>query len=137
MRSNTKALLTTTAALEFGAGLVLFIGPSLMAKLLLGTGLMAPESLVVGKVGGAALIAIGIACWLERDTERGAPAVGLVAGALVYNAAVAGLLLRAAVASSMTGVATWPAIVLHGAMLAWCAFDLAGRGAHASDSRRR
>jgi hypothetical protein len=119
--SSTKSLLIVTAALELGGGFVLLIVPSLMAKLLLGTGLTSPESLVVGRVGGAALVAIGVSCWLERNSDADAPAVGLVAGVLVYNAVVAGLLLYAAAVGRMIGVGTWPAIVLHGALLVWCA----------------
>jgi len=119
MFSNTRSLLVVTAVLELGAGLLLLIAPSLMSKLLLGAELGSPESVIVGKIAGAALLAIGLSCWLGRNQ-----ASGLVAGLLLYNAAVAVLLLDAAVVEKMHGIGVWPAIGLHSAMTIWCAARL-------------
>jgi hypothetical protein len=49
---------------------------------------------------------------------------GLVAGLLVYNAAVGALLLYGAVVDKMHGVGIWPAIGLHTVLLIWCALRL-------------
>ena len=67
---NTKSLLIVTALIEAGTGIALLVAPSVIVELLLGAGLSSPQSLVVGRVAGAALIAIGVACWLARKGER-------------------------------------------------------------------
>jgi len=59
--------LIVTALVEVGTAMGLLATPSLTVELLLGTGLSSPPSLVVGRVTGAALIALGAACWLARN----------------------------------------------------------------------
>jgi len=136
MFSNTKSLLVVTAVSELVVGILLLISPSLTSKLLLGAGLGSPESVLVGKVGGAALLSIGIICWLGRNHDRNGQAIGLVAGLLVYNAAIVVLLLYAGVVDKMHGVGIWPTIGLHSALLIWCAARLR-LGSQASDGPRQ
>ncbi len=57
-----KTLFTVTAAIEVGAGLALFGWPSVMAVLMLGSALDAPAALTVGRLAGAALLTLGLAC---------------------------------------------------------------------------
>lgn len=135
MLSNTKSLLVVTAVVELVAGIVLLITPSLASKLLLGAGLGSPESVLVGKIGGAALLAIGLSCWLSRNHDRDGQAIGLVAGLLVYNAAIVVLLLYAGVVDKMHGVGIWPTIGLHSALSIWCVARLR-RGSQASSGSR-
>jgi len=125
MFSNTRSLLVVTAAAELGAGLVLLIAPSAATRLLLGAGLDSPESVLVGKVAGSALLAIGLSCWLGRNQ-----ADGLVAGLLLYNVALALLFLDAGMIDKMQGLGIWPAIGVHSALAIWCAARLraGGRG---------
>ena len=53
--------------------------------------------------------------------DRGGPAgLGLLIGVLIYDAAVAGLLVYAALFLGMAGVALWPAVVAHAALAVWC-----------------
>jgi hypothetical protein len=120
---NTKLLLIVTAIIELGTGLLLLATPSLAAELLLGAALGSPESILVAKVGGAALLSIGLSCWLERDRNRGGP-IGLIAGLALYNAAVIVLFVYAAVVDKMNGIGLWPACILHTALLIWCAARL-------------
>ena len=120
MLSNTKSLLIVSAVIEMGAGLLLLSAPSQTAKLLLGAGLGSPESMLVGRVGGAALLSIGLSCWLERNRDPSVSARGLVVGLLVYNAAVVVLLAYAANVGKMNGIGTWPVVGLHSALLIWC-----------------
>lgn len=86
--SNPRTLLITTAIIEFAAGIPLLITPTRAVRLTLGTGLPSPASLLVGRIGGAALLAIGVSCWLESGRRAGMPATGLIGGLLVYNVAV-------------------------------------------------
>jgi hypothetical protein len=124
---NTKPLLAVTALLEAGLAIALLVTPSLTVELLLGTGLSSPQALVFGRVTGAALIALGVACWLARKDDGGAAQRGLVAGMLIYNLAVPMLLIHAAIASMMRGIALWPASILHIVLAIWCIACLRSR----------
>ena len=108
----SKLLLIVTALVEVGTGVALVITPSRVVELLVGEGLSSPQSLVLGRVTGAALISIGVACWLASKGESSGHQ-GLVGGMLIYNLAVPVLLIRAAIAFGMRGIALWPASVLH------------------------
>lgn len=115
-----KTLLIVTAILELGAGAALLVAPSAVAAILLGLPLDTQPGLTVGRVAGAALLTIGVACLLGRNGERRA-AVGLIAAALLYNVAVAGILGFSAVAVGLSGIGLWPAVLLHTALAGWCA----------------
>ncbi len=57
-----KKLLIITGVAEAATGVVLMVAPVLVGRLLLGTEL-AGVSIVVARVAGIALLALGIACW--------------------------------------------------------------------------
>jgi hypothetical protein len=118
--TQRKYLLIVTAVGEGGTGLLLLFLPAVLLALLLGEGPAAPEALFVGRVAGAALLAIGVACWLARNEPVSPAQRGLLTGVLIYDAAVAALLSYAGLVLSMVGVALWPAVVLHTALAVWC-----------------
>jgi hypothetical protein len=118
-----KYLLVVTALGEGGTGLALLSAPAVVFRLLLGVESAAPQALVIGRVAGGALLAIGVACWLARNDGRSAQ-FGLLTGVLVYDVAAAVLLSAAGSSLGMTGVALWPAVVLHGALALWCVYCL-------------
>jgi hypothetical protein len=124
MRFSTTSLLTVSALTELTAGIALSIVPSATTHLLLGVGLASAESALVARIAGAALLAIGLVCWIERGREGYGARNGLVTGLLVYNAVVVILLVWSAVVDKMHGLALWPAIVAHAALFAWCALRL-------------
>jgi hypothetical protein len=115
-----KALLSVSAAAETATGLALLALPSLVASLLLGASLDTPAGLVVARVTGAALLALGVACWLARHDEQGRAAKGLTAALLLYNIAVAAVLAHAGTGVKLFGVGLWPTVVLHVVLAAWC-----------------
>ncbi len=85
--------------------MALIVVPSLVGRLLLGaepTGVAIP----VARVGGIALIALGVACW---------PGPLLVA-MLIYSAAVTIYLAYVGFAGGLTGILLWPAAVAHAAL---------------------
>jgi len=108
-----KPLLTAIAIAELGAGLGLLVAPATVVELLLGQPLGPGAPLVVGRVAGIALVAIGLMCWLERSNTRGGSLTGLLIGLLVYNGAVPVLLVYSYVSYAMNGLGLWPVVALH------------------------
>jgi hypothetical protein len=106
-----RRVLALAAVGEIATGLALLVVPSLVGRLLLGedlTGVAIP----VARVGGIALIGLGIACW------PGTPLIGI----LVYSSAVALYLAFVGFAGGSSGMLLWPAVVLHltlTALLIW------------------
>jgi hypothetical protein len=121
-----KSLLAATALIEAATGLALMILPSAVAMLLLGASLDTPAALTVGRVAGAALLALGVACWLARHDEESRSGVGLIVGMLLYNSAAVLILTVAGIGSGLVGIALWPAVVLHAAMAVWCIANVRG-----------
>ena len=119
-----RSLLAVTAVLEAVAGLALVVSPALFVGLLLGTSFDTPAGLAVGRITGAALVALAVACWVARDNPPGRAAQGLIAAMLFYNIAVVAILTHARIFSNIFGIAFWPAVVLHGVMAVWCVAGL-------------
>jgi hypothetical protein len=121
--SAVTTLLSVTALIEVGVGLALLLFPSTTATLLVGTPLYALATLTVARVCGTALLSLGAACWLaRRDTSLATR--GLITAMVLYNFGVVIVLGAAGIWSKPVGVALWPAIILHGAMTAWCVVTL-------------
>jgi hypothetical protein len=117
---NRTYLLIVTAVVEAGTALILLALPSVLFRLLLGVEETSPEALFVGRITGAALLAIGVACWLGRFDSHSPAAFGLLIGVLIYDSAAAGLLAYAGIFLSLAGIALWPAVVAHAALAGWC-----------------
>jgi hypothetical protein len=98
-----KRVLVFAAVSEAATGMALVVVPSLVGQLLLGVELSG-VSVVIGRVTGIALIALGVACW------PGTPLVGM----LTYSAAVTLYLAYAGLADGFSGILLWPAVALHG-----------------------
>jgi hypothetical protein len=115
-----KTLLTVTAAIEVGAGLALAGCPAAAVALLLGSSLDTPATLTLGRIAGAALLSLGVACWLARHDGQGRATRGVAAAMALYNIAVVALLVSAGLWSGLRGIALWPAVVLHATLTVWC-----------------
>jgi hypothetical protein len=118
------ALQTVTAVVEAGAGLALLGLPSLTASLLLGVPLDTPAAIGLARVGGAAIVALAIVCWLARRDVHSPASQGLVVAILFYNAAVASVLAFASLGHDLHGILLWPAVAFHIAMAAWSLLTL-------------
>jgi uncharacterized membrane protein len=118
------ALQTVTAVVEAGAGLALLGLPSVTASLLFGMPLDPPAAVNLARVGGAAIVALAIVCWLARRDVHGPASQGLVVAMLFYNVAVAGVLAFASFGHDLHGILLWPAVAVHFVMAAWCAVTL-------------
>src|SRR5205823_12622163 len=94
---------------EIGTGLALMIDPRIVVALLVGP--KAPiEEIPMGRLPGIAILALGLACWPSRHTERASPAFR---GMLVYNVLIALFLVYLFKVGHLGGVLLWPAVALH------------------------
>ncbi len=123
-----KKLLVVTALLETVTGLALMASPAPVVSVLAGAALDAPGGPLVARVAGAALLALGLACWLARADGPSQAARGIVAAMLLYNAAVAAVLVYAGIGLKLSAIGLWPAVVLHGALACWCVVCLRSAG---------
>ena len=114
-----KPLFMVTAVFEVSTGLVLLVS-AFVASILIGAPFDTPADSVVGRVAGAALLALGFACWRARDDGLSSSAIGLVSGMLLYNAFTVLVLAEAGLVLHLFGIGLWPAVVLHAVMAIWC-----------------
>jgi len=118
-----KMLLMIMAVVEAPIGAALFSLPKVIVPLLLGDPLDTPTGVVVGRLAGAAIFSLAVACWQERNGERGA-AMAIVGAMLVYNQASAVLMVYANVRLGLQSLFIWPGFVLHQVLAAWCILTL-------------
>jgi hypothetical protein len=117
-------LLLVTAFAEGGIGVLLLVLPSVPLRLLLGVDNASPETFPVARIAGAALLALGVACWLGRNDPHRPAQQGLVLGVLIYDLAAAGILAYTGWFSSLVSIALWPAVILHIGLAGWCVLCL-------------
>jgi hypothetical protein len=97
-----KKLLIFTGVAEAATGLALMVVPSLVGRLLLGAEL-AGVAVVVARVTGIALLALGVGCW------PGTPPCGM----LTYSALATAYLAYLAIGGEWAGPLLWPVVGLH------------------------
>ena len=115
-----KTLLMLTALLEAATGLALSLSPALPVSFLLGTVLDTPGGLPLARVAGAALLSLGVACWLARDDRQSRATRGIVAAMVVYDVAAVTVLVHARLGLGLSGIGLWPAVLLHLTLAVWC-----------------
>ena len=98
-----KKLLTMAAVGELATGFALLVAPSIVGRLLLGAELTG-VAILVARVLGIALIALGIACW---------PGLTALCGMLTYSVLATLYLLYLAIRGNWVGPLLWPAVALH------------------------
>jgi hypothetical protein len=125
-----NTLLLVTAVLESGTGAALLVAPSAVAWLLVGASLESAAGLLVARVAGSALSALGVACGLMSVDKQGPAAIALIVPMLGYNVAVAGLLVYARAVLDLSGIGLWPAVVLHTGLAVWCVWCLTRANSH-------
>ncbi len=97
-----KKVLALAATGEAAMGLVLLAYPPIVVRLLFGADI-ADAGILMSRIAGVALIALGVACW------PGTP----LAGMLTYSAAVTLYLAHLGFARGMNGILLWPAVAIH------------------------
>lgn len=117
---STSSLLIASSLVEVGAGLALCCVPQQAMLLLTGTNLDQPAAAVMARMAGAAVIALGIACYWGRSHSQGAMVEGLLVAMTFYNAAAVAIFVWAGLGAGLQGLLLWPAVILHSVMLGWC-----------------
>ncbi len=115
-----KTLLVVTALLEAVTGVALMVAPAPPVLLLPGAALDTTGRLLVARVAGASLLALGLACWLARNDGRSRAARGLVAAMLLYNVMAVAVFIYAGLGLKLSAIGLWPAVVLYLALALWC-----------------
>jgi hypothetical protein len=109
-----KKLLAITGVLEAATGLALLIVPAVVGRLLLGTEL-AGVSVVVARVAGIALLALGVGCW------PGPASLGM----FTYNLLATVYFVYLALGREWAGPLLWPVVGVHAVITfllakGWC-----------------
>jgi hypothetical protein len=110
---TTEKWLALAAVAEAATGLALLLAPAFVARLLLGPDDLTGIAVVLARVNGISLIALGLSCW-PGDTA--------LAGMLTYSGGVTLYLTLVGLAGEFVGVLLWPAVILHTvltALLTW------------------
>lgn len=113
-------------ALEAGVGLLLLVAPSALAWFLLRSPLEG-AGLVVARLGGGGLLALGIACWSARRVPLTPAALGVSRAFLAYNLVACVTLAVACPPLASGGFPALAASVLHGVLAAALAGVVFGR----------
>jgi hypothetical protein len=105
-----KKLLMLAAAGEAAVGLGLVVHPAIVVQLLFGTEI-AGAGMVMSRIAGIALIALGIACWPGRAMRgRAAAAPG---GMLAYSLLATLYLAYLGLGGEWAGTLLWLAVAVH------------------------
>ena len=117
-----KKLLSVAAAGEAATGLVLLVYPPIVVRLLFGVEI-AGAGIVMSRIAGISLIALGLACWPGR--KAGSRADRAFRGMLSYSLLVMLYLGTLGIGGEWAGILLWPAIVVHAVvtiLLVWAWF---------------
>jgi hypothetical protein len=115
-----KSLLIITAVFEVLTGTALLASPSRAGWSLTRRAIDSAAGIIIARLAGAALLAIGVACWLAREHGQTLAGQALVSGLLVYNLAAAAVLGFAGISSAGNGAAIWPGTAAHAGLAVFC-----------------
>jgi hypothetical protein len=110
---SMKTLLIVKSAVEVLAGLMFALLPSFVISVLFAVPLDAPAAISATRMLGAAILAMGLTCWLARNDSESLAARGIIAALLFYDAAAVIVLLLARFDMGLSGIGLSPAVVLH------------------------
>ncbi len=105
-----KILLAVAAVGEAATGLILLLYPSIVVRLLFGAEI-AGAGVVMSRIAGIALLALGLACW--PGGEAGSGVSRALRAMLSYSLLATLYLGYLGAAGQWVGVLLWPAIGVH------------------------
>lgn len=105
-----KRVLEITSVSEFLTGVALLWSPSVVVQLLFGSEISG-IGIILSRIGGIALIALGVSCWPGKDKARRInQAYG---GMLTYNLLAAVYLAYIGLKGQTIGKLLWLAVIVH------------------------
>ena len=108
-----KWLLALGAIGEVGVGIGMLAFPAELVGLLVGEPVVG-AGLLLARLFGVAVIALGLAWWTAKGTPRGCRET--TPGFLVYNLGVAAMIALYALSAAKSMPLLWPVAVLHAAL---------------------
>lgn len=120
---KTQTLLSYTAILEILTGIGLIVAPALLIHILLGAEINDPVVFTISRVGGSAILSLGVTCWLAKKDPQSAALKALISGMLLYNMAVF-ITLAYSVVTYKTTIALIAALIIHFGLGMVCLFSL-------------
>ena len=94
-------------------GLFLLVSPSLFGQLILGAD-FSGAALALGRIGGAAMFALGLASWPSGATME--PSTAANRALLIFNVLAVPYLSYLGSIANTKGVLLWPAVAVHAAL---------------------
>lgn len=95
---------------EGGTGLVLVVYPPIVIRLLFGADIQG-AGIVMSRIAGIALIALGVACWTGRNVSG--VNTTAVRAILTYSLLVTIYLAYLGTVRRLAGMLLWPAVAVH------------------------
>jgi hypothetical protein len=105
-----KTFLAYSAVIEALTGLALILVPARVALMLFETEITSPLEILLAMIGGVAILSLAWGAWLARSNAFALTAVKIF---LLYNAAVALVILYGALELGFKGIPIWVVIVFH------------------------
>jgi len=121
---TVRLMLRVTAIVEGATGLAFLLVPNLPTLILFGQPLDSSLPKLIGRVGGAALIALAVACWRAAEDEQSRATLGLILAMLIYDAIAAVLLAYAYFGPGLAGIGLWVGVIGHLGLAIWCVASL-------------
>jgi len=103
-------LLVLAALGEAATGLALVAFPTIVVRLLFGAEIVG-TGVIISRVAGISLIALGLACWPGSDASVGSPKA--LIGMLCYSMFATLYLAYLGVSGEWVGILLWPAVAVH------------------------
>jgi hypothetical protein len=103
-------VLALAAAGEAAMGLALLVYPPIVVRLLFGAEIAGAE-VVMSRIAGISLVALGLACWPGSDGDSGL--AGALRGMLCYSLLATLFLAYLGIGGEWVGPLLWPAVALH------------------------
>jgi hypothetical protein len=100
-----KKLLAMAAVSEAAAGLVLVVYPPIAVTLLFGAEITG-AGIIMSRLAGISLIALGIACWPDNMPKRALHAMLTYSTLAMFYLAYLGVI-------GVVGILLWPAVAVH------------------------
>jgi hypothetical protein len=115
-----RPLLLVSAIAEGPTGLAFLLVPNIPVWILFGLPLDNPLAMLIARIGGGALIAVGVACWRTAEDAESRAATGLVLALLIYDLIVLALFAYARFLLGLSGIGLWVALIAHLILALWC-----------------